>query len=168
MTHMSKPAACVVLWLCTFATAADAQLNFRGLVAGESTRRDVERVFGKAAASHSETLVEYRPTADARNIQSKIYVQYRLHSTVVERIEVMLVQPFLRSSVIETLVLPADTRPSLARVNRRGVLEEYYGAPLYVVLTFAGSDPNSGVTRSARYSRDLFTRVMAEIEKGAE
>jgi hypothetical protein len=143
---------------------AAAQLNFHGLTAGQSTRSDVERVFGRRVAAHSETLVEYRPTADARAIQTKVYVQYRPHSTVVERIEVLLVQPFLRASVLEELRFPAGLMPALTRINPKGMLEEYYGAPHYVVVTYARADTDSGVARTARYSRELFERAVGDKE----
>jgi hypothetical protein len=44
------------------------------------------------------------------------------------------------------------------------MLEEYYGAPHYVVVTYARADTDSGVARTARYSRELFERAVADKE----
>ena len=54
--------------------------------------------------------------------------------------------------------------PSLSRVNPRGTLEEYYGAPWFIVLTYTHADEDSGVARSARYSKELFEHVIRQLE----
>ena len=61
------------------------QTSFQGLTPGKSTRADVERVLGQPINKVSETLIEYR----ARPFTSKVFVQYRKDSPVIERIEVL-------------------------------------------------------------------------------
>src|SRR6185369_3624612 len=76
-------------------TAEAAQLQqiarpFKGLVPGQSTKQDAERVLGQPVEKVSETLYEYRYAPKDENDWygrscTKVFVQYRPQSPVVER-----------------------------------------------------------------------------------
>ena len=133
------------------------QSPLHGLTAGQSARTDAERVLGKPVKELSPTLVEYHPQEFApkawENV-TKVYVQYRKDAPIVERIEMLLTKPLNRADAIRTLRLP--DAPAGRGKNAAGNLQEYFGAPNYVVLTYQGAEASSGVARTARYSRELF------------
>ena len=149
----------IILSVLLSCAACFGQAEFHGLTAGKSTRADVERVFGQPLKELSQTLVEYQPNKEMQARVNKIYVQYRKGSPIVERIEALLVQPLNRSDVLTALHLPQQ--PTRSRLNSRGVLEEYFGPPFYLVLTYQGAEAKSGVARTGRYSRELFENALA-------
>jgi hypothetical protein len=151
-----------------------AQTPLHGLVAGQSVRTDVERIAGKPVTVHSQTLVEYNPEVfDSKtwgNNVAKMYVQYRIDSPIVERIELMLGKPVSRSDSFKALEASTSAahQPNMpeqpASRGKNGVrLVEYFGAPYYIVLTYEGADVNSGVARSARYSKLLFDSTVSSL-----
>jgi hypothetical protein len=155
----------VVLCLLFSAASAIAQTQLHGLIAGQSVRADVERSAGPPTKFYSQTLVEYHP-ANVKvwsiNI-TKLYVQYRVDSPIVERLEVLLARPMNRADAMRNLdISAADShQPDLpdqpaARGKNGDRLVEYFGPPYYIVLTYQGSDVNSGVARTARYSKELY------------
>ena len=156
----------IVIGLVVFLTGALSfgQTPMHGLVAGKSIRADVERVVGKPVQEYSQTLIEYHST-DTH--VAKLFVQYGTNSPIVERIEVLFVQPLSRAAVFATVnrYAAAARQPDLpeqptVRGKNGKRLVEYFGAPYYVVLTYQGADVNSGVARSARYSPELFASAV--------
>jgi hypothetical protein len=125
-----------------------SQTSFHGLTPGWSTRADVERLLGQPIKEHSSTLVEYHPLQESRaRGVTKVYVQYRKDSSVVERIESLLVQPRNRADILKNLQLPEQ--PAARGANAAGDLQEYFGPPFYIVLTYQGADASGGVARAA-------------------
>src|ERR1700682_1121613 len=96
----------ILFWMLLISSACFGQTEFHGLIAGKSTRVAVDRVLGQPVKEHSEVLVEYQPTQEMRARVNKIYLQYRKDSTIVERIEALLVQPLNRADVLTALHLP--------------------------------------------------------------
>jgi hypothetical protein len=150
------------------------QTPIHGLVAGQSVRTDVERVAGKPVVVHTQTLVEYQPYAfDPKTWQSnisKMYVQYRVDSPIVERIELLMAQPIKKTDTLKSLEASttAARQPNMpdqpATRGKNGTrLVEYFGAPYFIVLTFEGPDENSGVSRTARYSKLLFDSTVSSL-----
>ena len=126
-----------------------AQISYKGVVPGTTTRAQVEHAFGQAVKEVSSTLSEY----EAGDVAGKIYVQFRSGADVVERVEVIYQDPNDRSKVAVSLKLPP--RPTASQVNSKGKREEYYAANC-IVLTFAGESLDDGVSRVGYYSRELF------------
>jgi hypothetical protein len=162
---------------------SSGQNSYQKLVPGQSTKADVERVLGRPVSRVSETLYEYGPRWSAK----KIYVQYGKDSAVVERIEVLLTDPVGRSDALMYVSFTAppddpfgnslhrsDTlrsfvlsqRPVATR-TRKGKLEEYFGRPLYMVLTHEGEEASSRVNQIGYYSRELFESATAKPGRGA-
>jgi len=156
-----RHALCVLLLLAS--APAIAQQVLGNLTVGRSTRKDVEKVFGKPVSEPSRTLIEYRAPESMRSEVSKIYVQYRQDSKIADRIEALLLHPQERGRALAGMGLPQV--PLRTSINARGKFEEYYGAPMFMVLTYAYADADSGVLRAARYSPELFDRALQELEK---
>jgi hypothetical protein len=151
----------IILFVLLSCTTAFAQTEFEGLFPGKSTRVAAERVLGRPVKQHSESLVEYQPTAELRPRVTKIYVQYRGGSQIVERIEVLLVPEITRADMIRSLHLPQQATAS--QTNARGVFEEYFGSPSCLVFTYSGEDSTSDVSRTGWYSSELFESAVAKV-----
>jgi hypothetical protein len=162
-------AAFLVLQTCTL---APGQTQLHGLVAGQSVRADVDKLAGQPVKFYSQTLVEYHPS-DLKvwtNNITKLYVQYRVDSPIVERMELLLARPTNRADVMKTLnaSAAASHQPNLpdkpaAHGKNGDHLVEYFGPPYYVVLTYQAGDANSGVIRAARYSKDLYQSAVSSL-----
>ena len=135
-----------------------AQSSYKGLTPGKSTRTEAERVLGRPVKSVSATLIEYRP----QPLTSKVFVQYRAGSAVVERIEVLC---RLENSTCNDFTKSLNLRlpePESAKVPELGGGKYsvfYYGAPVYAAATIddAGFENNEIVPfRIAFYSRELY------------
>jgi tetratricopeptide (TPR) repeat protein len=135
--------------------ACHGQSSFQGLTSGKSTRANVERVLGQPVRKVSETLSEYTPLAGT----GKVYVQYRQKSQVVERMEVLLLKPILRSALMRDFKLPQQS--SARKTDAKGRLVEYFGGSALLVLTYATADESGGVTNIGYYSRELFNSTVA-------
>jgi hypothetical protein len=155
-----KKALKVAFWLLLLCTTCFSQSSFYGLTPGKSTRADVERVLGQPVKEHSPTLVEYHPPQDRRAAVTKVYVQYRTGSPIVERIEILLAQLHTRAEALERVRLPE--RAAARGLNAAGVLQEYFGPPFYVVLTYQDKS-ESGVVRYGSYSPELFNAAFAKL-----
>jgi tetratricopeptide (TPR) repeat protein len=158
------------LFLLLACAACFGQSSYKGLTPGKSTRVEVERVLGQPVNKVSETLFEYGP----QPLTSKIYVQYRTGSTVVERIEVSC---RLENSTCDdfgkSLNLRLPKNPETATVPRNSDEKHvlYYGPPLYVVTTYdEGMGQSRGVPfRLGFYSRELYASASGAVkEKNAE
>jgi hypothetical protein len=144
--------------LLFFVATCFAQTSYKGLTPGKSTRAEVERVLGRPVKSVSATLIEYRP----QPLTTKIFVQYRFGSPVVERIEVVC---RLENSTCNDFTKSLNLRlpePESAKVPEIGGGKYnvfYYGAPHYAAATIddAGFDNNQIVPfRISFYSRELY------------
>ena len=162
MTHRTS---IIILFVLLGCAACFGQTAYDGLMPGRSTRADVERVLGQPIRRISETLLEYPPPAVWRQQVSQIFIQYRKNSFIIERIEILTLNAMDRATIIAGLRLPPQ--PIGRRINARGVLEEYFGAPAFFVSTYVGSESASGVARTGRYSRELFESTVATLREPA-
>lgn len=146
---MNRPAFGILLVFLVCATCF-SQSSYKGLTPGKSARADVERVLGKPVKKLSETLIEYR----AQPLTSKVYVQYRKGSDVIERIEVFCkLEKSSCSDFLNQLQLTMTDNDWEASSGEDFQTEKkYYRAPFYIVLT--GSLDNW--QRTAFYSRELY------------
>jgi hypothetical protein len=138
------------------------QSSFQGLTPGVSTRSNVTKALGQPVSEVSPTLSEYAPPQGI----AKVYVQYRKESQVVERIEVLLLKPILRSALLRQFNLPDQAVVQKTDKQRR--LLEYFGGPAFLVLTYASTDASSGVTRIGYYSRELFESAVAKVPRSPQ
>jgi hypothetical protein len=152
---MLKILAIVILLLLS-GVVCFGQSSFKGLTPGKSTRVDVERVLGRPTSQVSESLFEYAQGG------SQIYVQYGKTLPTAVRIQVIYSPAVERSKVLAAERLPkvADTR----RTNKHGALEEYFGYPNYVVLTYDESSQTQ-VGQVGYYSRQLFETATPELTR---
>jgi hypothetical protein len=148
----------IILLLQLASATCFGQTSFMGLTPGQSTKTEVERALGQPASQVSESLFKYAKG------DNQVYVQYSKTSPTAIRVQVVYAAPRERSQVISAENLPrvADTR----RPNTRGVVEEYFGYPKYVVLTL---DENSQtqITQAGYYSRELFESATPELARSA-
>jgi hypothetical protein len=145
-----------ILFLLLTCAACFGQSSYKGLTPGKSTRAEVERVLGRPTSQVSESLFEYAQGG------SQIYVQYSKTLPTAIRIQAIYSPAIERSKVLAAERLPkvADTR----RTNKHGALEEYFGYPNYVVLTYDESSQTQ-VGQVGYYSRELFESVTPELAK---
>lgn len=150
----------IVLVLLSGATSF-AQTSFQGLTPGVSTRADAERVLGQPVNKLSETLIEYR----ARPLTSKVFVQYRKDSPVIERVEVLCqldsstCADFMKSA---GLSLPGNPNMRSYSGDKWKFL---YGAPRFMVESgYIGAGTIESTSRLAFYSRELYEAEFARIE----
>jgi hypothetical protein len=138
------------------------QTSFQGLTPGMSMRKDAAKVLGQPVRSISDALFEYTPPAGI----AKVEVEYRGGSEVMERIEVYFLKPISRAALIKKLGLPqqAEARKTPAE----GSQVEYFGGSLFLVLTYAGADEMSGVSRIGYYSRELFASTVGKSRGARE
>jgi hypothetical protein len=145
------------------------------LVAGESTKREVERSLGPPLIKVSEVLFEYKPHWEYA--KHRLYVQYEKDTFIVERFEMAFAEPHSRDWILNAYVAMgiyrAPVKPEVTAVNAKGRLEEYFSGGL--VLTHESDSPTSGVIRQAFYSDRLFSVALkrpdpdsSEVEEGAE
>src|SRR5258708_9629169 len=157
MTHRTPVIVLFVLLSCA---TCFGQSSFKGLTPGKSTRQDVERVLGQPMREFSETLSEYKLERSAE----QIFIQCLPDTGVVARIEATNADAIECSSVLASLNLPS--RSTAWQINSKNRLEEYFSTP-FVVLTYAGADASTGVSRIAYYSRELFESSSAKLPPGS-
>ena len=134
------------------------QSSYKGLTPGKSTRTEAERVLGQPVNNVSATLSEYRP----QPLTSKIYVQYRKNSPVIERIEF-----FCELEKSDCSDFFGQQHSTMTDDDWEGTVgdgtekqSKYYRNPFYAVLTFA----NNKWVRLAFYSRELYQAATAAPE----
>ena len=135
-----------------------AQTSYKGLTPGKSTRAEAERVLGQPVKNVSATLAEYRP----QPLTSKVYVQYRKNTGVVDRIEF-----FCELENSDCSDFFAQQQSAMTDDDWEGTLgdglekqSKYYRKPFYAVLTFA----NHKWVRLAFYSSELYQAATASPE----
>jgi len=133
-----------------------AQSSYKRLTPGSSTKADVKGIFGQPVREFSETLSEYKSDQETE----QIFVQYERDSGVVARIEAAYADAIKRSSALASMNLPMNS--TAWQINSKGRLEEYFSAAC-VVLTYAGADASSGISRIGYYSRQLFDISSAKL-----
>ena len=149
MTKLSRWQAVIVV--CCVGILSQAQVAYRNLQPGRSTRTDVERVLGVMVNQISATLAEYGPpSAEVK----KIYVQFRAETPTVERIEVLLVRPAARDLLVQQLHLKF---PASSSRDSNGRLIEFFGPAECIALTYEGPSTAAGVSRVGFYSSKLFS-----------
>jgi len=135
-------------------TSCLAQSSYLGLTPGRSMRSDVESALGQPVRVLNATEFEYSPPEGI----AKVGVQYRAGSAVAERIDVYLLQPVLRSALIQKFNLPES--PAAKGTNAEGKVQEFFGEPKFLVFIYASAEATSGVTALGYYSRELFARTV--------
>jgi hypothetical protein len=127
-------------------------------------RADVVKALGEPVFKMTDFLVEHRPQEGT----GPIYVEYRLKSEFVERIEVKLTAPVDRAAIFQALKLSS---PAGSKLGSDGALVEYFGGGASIVLAYAGAQASSGVTAINYYSDRLFEnevkRAGAQMTGGA-
>jgi hypothetical protein len=153
------PLRCSIVLLVLTAAPACAATPYLTLQPGLATMADAARVLGAPVLKLADVLHEHKPQEGT----GPIYVEYRLGSDIVERIEVKLTGPVNRADLIAAMGLPLQ---NVAASMSDGALTEYFADDMAVALTYGGADPGSGV-RSILYDSDrLFEREVARA-KGA-
>jgi hypothetical protein len=155
MINRRASALLLLLLTCTFCFGQSA---FKRLQPGRGTRSDVERILGQSIRKVSETLSEYKSSKKTE----MIFVQYRKDSDVIERIELAYLETQFRPDVLRMLKLPEAPTTTQIKKNR---LEEYYGAPWFVVLTYGEGPEALRVSRIGYYSRELFESSTEKLPK---
>ena len=150
----------LVLFAFLMAPHCMGQARFRGLIAGSSTRSQVQKVLGQPVQKVSATLSQYASATAGENI----YVQYNSGSDRVERIEIVLPAATPRADEVHSLQLPEQSKSK--EIDNKGRLLEYFGSPYDVVLTYAAGDQDSGVTRVGYYSPSLFGATVNQPPAG--
>ena len=148
--RLNKLLTCASFFAFTSAICV-GQSSYKGLTPGTSTRAEAERVLGQPVKNVSATLIEYRP----QPLTSKIYVQYRKDSPVIERIEF-----FCKLEKSDCSDFFAQQNSAMTDDDWEGTVGEwvvekqtkYYRKPFYAVSTFA----NNMWVRLAFYSRELY------------
>lgn len=136
-----------ILFLLLACASCFGQTSYKGLTPGKSTKADVERALGQPTSQVSESLFEYSKG------DSQIYIQYSKTSPAAIRILSIYSPAREREQVLAAEKLPrvADTR----RTNKKGALEEYFGHPKYIVLTYE-KNSQTQVSQIGYYSPELF------------
>src|SRR5437016_1802653 len=139
------------------------QTSFQGLTPGKSTRADVERVLGQPINKVSETLIEYR----ARPFTSKVFVQYRKDSPVIERIEVLCqMESSTCSDFMKSAGVSLPTHPDIRGYNG-DKWKFLYGAPRFIVTAGYSSEIHDNIepppARLAFYSRELYEAEFGRV-----
>ena len=154
----------VMLLIVVSAVVSLAQTSYKGLMPGKSRKLEVERVLGRPVKEHSKTLIEYGP----QPLTGRIYVQYRMDSAVVERIELVC---RLESSTCDDFTRSLGLR--LPEQSETGTLADskwtmLYGPPHFIVMSggSAGMTGDSDPTaRMAFYSRELYEAQFVRVEE---
>ncbi len=123
---------------------------------GLSTRSDVDAALGQPLRSLNANLFEYTPPQGA----SRLVIQYRAGSNIVEVIEADFSRTYSRESMLQSLKLP--DQPDV-RTIQQGKLIEYFGGDKFLALAYAGAEVGSGVNLLGYYSPELFERVTASL-----
>lgn len=163
---MKNRAAILTFFLLAACATCFGQSSFKGLTPGQSTRSDVERVFGQPVQSVSKTLIEYKSPENV----GKVYIQYRDESPAarVERIELIcdgvsgpngcweLNEKLVRT---EPQVKPLRDAFKTSGPDSSGLTKEltYFGFPALVARTLIKEENSSVVQdRIGLYSKELY------------
>ena len=158
----------IAITFLLFAWAACfGQSSYKGLTPGKSTRAEAERVLGQPIKKVSETLIEYRP----QPLTSKVYVQYRKDSPVIERIEVFCrLESSTCDDLIKSLNLHLPQEPNSGKADEQK-WKALYGSPLFVVRSGDMADVTGDSlvpSRVAFYSRELYEAEFVRVGEANE
>src|SRR5581483_5037396 len=144
----------ILLFVCAACYGQIKRKSFEELTPGSSTRSDVESALGQPTRQVTEHLLEYRKAGRL------IYVQYSNQTPLAIRLQVIYSPPAARAEILSALALPRVA--DLGRANKQGALEEYFGSPNFIVLTYeAGSQTQ--VSQVGYYSPGLFESATPEL-----
>jgi hypothetical protein len=145
-----------------------AQTSYKGLTPGQSTKSDVQRVFGLPVKSVSTTLIEYK----SPDYLGKIYVQYSDDSAtaVVERIEltckkVTVGTGYQANECSKIWDKEFDGYDALIRDIEPGKplkLRYYFGSSRYMIFTQNLSQAQTEI-RWAFYSKELYEAAAPKL-----
>lgn len=147
----------IPLLILLFYANCYAQSSFMALTPGKSSKLDVEKALGPPASQVTERLLEYRKG------EKQVYVQYSKETALAIRIQVVYSPSVARSEIVSTLGLPS--MGGIRRTNKKGVLEEYFGNPNYIVLTYEDHSQTQ-ISQAGYYSRQLFESATADMIGG--
>ena len=160
---MNKTSTIITLLLFACATCF-GQSSYKGLTPGQSTRVEVERVFGRPVTNASKTLVEYK---SAEHLV-KIYVQYSDDSAAaqVDRIELTCIKVREGSGYKTTECSKIwdkefdsyDARKYVSDEGQKSKDRYYFGASRYMVFTRMDDE-----IRWAFYSKELYEAAAPKL-----
>lgn len=158
----------IALLLLMSGATCFAQTSYKGLTPGKSTRAEAERVLGRPVKAVSGTLIEYRP----QPLTDKIYVQYRVGSQVVERIEILChTETSTCDDLIKSLNLRLPEEPDAVKLStpEDDRWKHLYGLPRFIVTSGSEVIEDSvPVTRLAFYSRELYEADFVRVQAATE
>jgi len=132
------------------AAALAALSTFRGIQPGVSTRAEVERVLGAAAARGGSA--EYQLADQSGTVR----IEYR--GDIAEEIEYRLSAIIDRAEAVQILKVP---EPVLVQTNAgSGRIEEFFESPHTLVLVHATASRNSGIQTVRYLSRERHQTVL--------
>ncbi len=148
MNRKIRPAV-VVIALMIGCVCARAQTKFNGQITpGVSTRSDVDKFLGEPVKQESATLFEYKPPTGA----ARLDIGYRADG-VVFYVNAMFTQTYPRQTLVQAFGLPSQPQPTMIA---QAHLDEFFGAPAYLVFTYATSQASSGVINLRYDSAEAF------------
>jgi hypothetical protein len=146
------------VFLLLHAVTGFASTPYLGLDPGWAKQVDVAKVLGEPQLKIADVLHEHKP----QDGTGAIFVEYRLGSDVVDRIEVKLKSPTDRAAIIEAMRLSPS--PVASSVGSSGALVEYFGEGTAIGLTYAAGQNTSGVTSISYNSDRLFESEVARAK----
>lgn len=150
----------IALAIGSGSVALSAVTRWKGLEPGRSTRVEVEKILGAPARAITPRLVVYEGQPGI----GRIVAEYR-EDSVVNRIEINLLQPVARAGLIENFKLVSIK--SLQKPQPDGKAAEYFGETASLVFFYDSPSLESGIARIGFYSRALFDQVTgAELTDG--
>lgn len=154
-----------ILFLFLACATCFSQSSYKGLTPGQSTRADVERVFGRPVNSPSKTLIEYKSPDQL----GKIYVQYGDDSANAKAHRIELICTTVRegsgyktnecSKIWDKEFDSYDARTYVSGDGQKSKDRYYFGSSRYMVFTRSGDDE----TRWAFYSKELYEAAAPKL-----
>jgi hypothetical protein len=133
-----------------------AQNRFQHLIPGTSTVEDAIRVLGRPVRNTAAGEMEFAPPAGT----SRVIIGAQ--AGVIDRIEVSLQPPIVRSSLLKYFGLPTDAD---ARAMTKGRLVEYFGGDNLLAFDYASEDPAPGVTSVEYLSPGRFAIASGLVQR---
>jgi hypothetical protein len=144
----------MVVLILALEAGLHAQTTYQGLTPGQTRRAQVEAVLRPPVRQIDAATWEHAPLQGT----GPIHVQYAAGSDTLERLQVFFAQPIVRSVVVERVL--GNRAPESRGADSSGALVEYFGAPSYTSLTYAGAEESRGAAGITYFSRALYERTL--------
>ena len=132
---------------CTTSVAISV---YMGIQPGLSTQDEVNKILGQPIKAISATTFEYTLPSPT----GKIFIDFRVDSPIVNRIERHFLKPISRSALIKSLNLPVNAEEK--GKTKEGKLIEYFGGVKLLSLNYASGETSSGVISLIYHSMESF------------